>query len=228
MVGITKIPITDTEFRKYKEWVETTNDKTIREVMAEQITQKLKELRKHDGRCNQHSIQLQKGEIKGSCTWYSKINKYKVYVWNKQYRCYYGFFPNLFSAEQELQRLFENDEKDIFSVAKKQQKYYTQQHRLETRPRLTDKTLNIKEIFKDKGGVRLKFVSAFVNPITKKEQKNIHWGKSWFNQFSKKGILDECVKIDDGPKIIQYREDLKERLKQNKQNKGGSSNESNQ
>lgn len=216
MVGITKIPITKAEFKTYKEWVETTNDKTIQEVMAEQITQELKMLRKQDGRCNQHSIQLQKGEIKGSCTWYSRTNKYKVCVRNKQYRCYYGFFPNLFSAEQELQRLFKNDEDEILSVAKKQQKYYAKQYRLDTRPRLTDKTLNIKEISKDKGGVRLQFGSAFVNPITKKEQKNIYWGKSWFKHFSKKGILDECVKIDDGPKIIQYREDLKERIKQNK------------
>lgn len=226
MGGITKIPISDTEFRKYREWVETTNNKTIQEVMAEQITQKLKMLRKEDGRCTQRSVLLQKGGIKGSCIW--QFSKYKVWVRNKQHTCKYGFFPNLFSAEQELQRLFKNDEDDIFSVAKKQQKYYQEQHRLDTRPRLTDKTLNIKEIFKDNNGVRLTFGSAFVNPITKKEQKSISWSKSWFKPFSKKQVLDVCVDLDDGPEIILYREDLKKRLKQNKQNKGGSSNENNQ
>lgn len=226
MVGITKIPIPDTEFRKYREWVETTNDKTIQEVMAEQITQKLKELRKQDGRCNQRSVFLQKGGIKGSCIWNG--SKYKVWVRNKQHNCYYGFFPNLFSAEQELQRLFENEEKDIFSVAKKQQKYYKQQHRLETRPRLTDNTIRISRIENSKREMVLFFDSAFVNPITKKEQKQIVWSKSWFKHFPKKGIINECVKMDDGPEIILYREDLKKRLKQNKQNKGGSSNENNQ
>jgi len=228
MGGITKIPISDTEFRKYREWVETTNDKSIQEVMAEQITQKLKMLRKEDGRCTQRSILLQKGEIKGSCTWDSVTNKYKVYVRSKKHNCYYGFFSNLFSAEQELQRLFKNDEEDIFSVAKKQQKYYQEQHRLDTRPRLTDKTINIKQIVKMKGGVLLLFGSAFVNPITKKEQKEISWAKSWFKPFSKKQVLDVCVDLDDGPEIILYREDLKERLKQNKQKNGGSSNENNQ
>ena len=43
-------------------------------------------------------------------------------VWSK-------YFTNLFSAEQELTRLFENKKEDIWNVAKKQQEHYQSEHK---------------------------------------------------------------------------------------------------
>ena len=126
----------------------------------------------------------------------------------------YGFFSNLYSAEQELQHLFENSEGNLWGVAKKQQKYYQVQHRLTTRPKLTDNTLNICHIHAHNGGFVLLFNSPFINPFNNKKQKRIYWGKWWVKKYSKKQILKECVRMDDPVQIIKYREELKQRLKE--------------
>ena len=202
MVGIPKINISDKELKYYKQWIKETQDKSIQEYVAEQIMNKLQTLKKQEGKCEQRSILLEKGSFKGSCVWNSHDICYKVYIRTSEHGIIYGFFSNLYYAELELQRLFENKEEDIWSVAKKQQKYYQLQHRLTTRPRITDNTKNIVKLEKGKVGVIFLFGESFINPITKKQQKGITFGK-W------------CM--DDGAMIIQYREDLKQRLKEHKQ-----------
>lgn len=213
MTSIMNLGLSDTELKYYKQWVELTQKGGIQEYETERIRQKLQSLRKQDGYCGQRAIMLQKGEYKGSCRWLSRDNSYKIHLITSEKTIQYGFFSNLYSAEMELRRLFKNDEEELWDVARKQQEYYQLQHRLTTRPRLTDKTKNISGIFKDKGSIKLVFSVPFVNPISSKKQKTIRWGKSWFNDFSKKQIIDECIKLDDGAEIIQYREDLKERRK---------------
>jgi hypothetical protein len=205
--------LSDTELKYYKQWVELTQKGGIQEYETERIRQKLQSLRKQDGYCGQRVPILQKGEYKGSCSWSSRANSYKICVRTSEKTITYGFFSNLYSAEMELRRLFKNDEEELWDVARKQQKYYQLQHRLTTRPRLTDKTKNISNIFKKKGAILLVFSVPFVNPISSKKQKTIKWGESWFKYFSKKQIIDECVKLDDGAEIIQYREDLRQRRK---------------
>jgi hypothetical protein len=66
---------------------------------------------------------------------------------------------------------------------------------------------------KDRGNVTLIFKKQYTDPITSEQKKTIWCGKSWFKYFSKKQIIDECVKLDDGAEIIQYREDLRQRRK---------------
>lgn len=217
MVGITKIQISDREFKYYKQWVEETQNKNIQEYVAEQIQSKLKILKKQDGKCNQRSLLLQKGEYKGSCVWNSNIQSYRVYLRDSIHSVVYGYFPNLYSAENELQRLFDNEEEQLVNVAKQQQKDYQLQHRLTTRPRLTDNTQNISQIYNGKQKVDILFANSFINPINNKQQKQISWSKSWFKNFPKKQILDTCVKIDDPVEIIKYREDLKQRLREAKE-----------
>lgn len=217
MVGIINIQISDREFKYYKQWVEETQNKNIQEYVAEQIQNKLKILKKQDGRCNQRSLLLQKGEYKGSCVWISNIQSYRVWLRDSIHSVVYGYFPNLYSAENELQQLFDNDEEQLWSVAKERQKYYQLQHRLATRPRLTDNTKNIIKIANCKQRVDILFANSFTNPITNKQQKQISWGKHWFKNFPKKQILDTCVKIDNPVEILRYREDLKQRLKEAKE-----------
>lgn len=217
MSGITNIQISNKEFKYYKQWVEETQNKNIQEYMAEQIQNKLKILKKQDGKCNQRSILLQKGDYKGSCIWNSKVQSYKIWLRNNHKSIHYGFFSNLYSAENELQRLFKNDEEQLLYVAKEQQQYYQLQHRLTTRPKLTDNTKNITRIDNCKQKMVFLFANSFTNPLTNKQQKQITWGKHWFKNFPKKQILDTCVKIDDPVEIIKYREDLKQRLKEAKE-----------
>lgn len=214
MPGITKIKISDREFKYYKQWVEETKGEDIRDYLAGQITMQLRTLKKQEGKCSQRSIQLQQGKYKGSCIWSTKNNCYKIYVRTKEYSMTYGFFSNLYSAERELQHLFENSEGTLWGVAKKQQKYYQVQHRLTTHPKLTDNTLNIRHIRANRGGFELLFNSPFINPFNNKQQKKIYWTKGWFKKYSKKQIIEECVRMDDPVQIIKYREELKQRLKE--------------
>lgn len=213
MTSIMNLGLSDTELKYYKQWVECTQKSSIQEYETERIRQKLQSLRKQEGRCNQRSIHLQKGEYKGSCTWLTRRNAYVIYVWTYEKKMYYGFFKSLYLAELELQRLFKVDECVLWDTARKQQRYYCEQHRITTRPKITDHTENIVQITKNKGNVTLIFKKQYTDPITSEQKKTIWWGKSWFKYFSKKQIIDECVKLDDGAEIIQYREDLRQRRK---------------
>lgn len=220
MVGVTKINISSREFKDYKEWVENTQEKSMQEYLAEQMKIKLQTLRKQEGKCNQRSIFLKKGEYKGSCVWRSWKNRYEIWVRSPERHITYGFFSNLYSAERELKRLFENDVENIETIAKKQQKHYRLQHRLKTRPRPTDNTLNISKMTNERGAVVFYFHEPFINPLTKKEQKLISWGKQWFKHYPKKLLINECIRIDDPVQMIHYRKDLKERLKTAKKKQG--------
>lgn len=216
MPSIMGIEISNRELKYYREWVEGTQEKDIQEYLANQITHKLKTLRKQDGRCNQRSIQLEKGGYKGSCNWSSQDNSYKVIMRKNKRSITYGFFSNLYSAELELQRLFEEDIEDLWEVAKERQKYYQVQHRLKTRPKLTDNTFQILRIENKKHGLVFHFRNRFVNPITGKQQKMVSWSNGWFKIFDKKQILKECIKLDDPVEIVKYRGDLKQQLNEHK------------
>lgn len=216
MVGILNMNISKREFNEYKRWVENTQNEDLQEHMANQMIQQLKHLRKQDGKCDQRSLLLTKGKYKGSCVWNTPKNAYEIELRYNTHKFRYGYFSNLYAAEHELQRLFEEKENKILDTLQKQREYYKIQNRLTKHPKLTDNTLNISYIYKDKN-LRLHFHKPFVNPITSKQQKTIHWGKLWFKYFDKKHLIKECVRLDDPVEIIKYREQLKQILKEQKQ-----------
>lgn len=220
MTGIVNLDLTCTELKHYKQWVKETQDKNIQEYVAEQIRKKLQLLKKQEGRCTQRSILLKKGGYKGSCIWSSKDCCYKVCVVCPDKRTItYGFFSSLYLAENELKRLFEHSSSEIETVARKQQEYFIEERRLSKNPLLnaTQNTTNIEKIYKETGGIRISFAKPFINPNTGNQQKEIHWAKSWFKYYSKKGVTNTCVEMDDPLEIFQYREDLRVRLREHKQ-----------
>jgi len=212
MVGIRNLDITDAEFKYYKQWVEETHNTDVQHYISIQIKNKLQELKKLNGRCNQRSIILTKDGYKGSCTWKDECNAYKVYLRGNGINIYYGFFENLYNAERELKQLFKEDETGIVDKAKKQQKYYQEQNRFTTRPKISDTSYSIKAFHNKNGSMVIKFKKPFINPNTTKQQSQITFNKNWLQYFDKKEVMDVCVELDDPIEIIGYREDLIKKL----------------
>ncbi len=212
MVGIQNINISQRELNYYKDWVEQTQGKTINEYIGIIIKQKLDELKRQKGKCNQKSIVLEKGGYKGSCTWKEECKSYKVYLRGNGVNIYYGFFESLYKAENELKRLFKNDEQEIIEVARKEQKHYRKLQRYTNNPKVTDNTVCIKAIHNKKGSIVLKLYEPFINPVTKKKQSQIIFSKNLLQYFNKKQVIKECVKIDDSIRLIEYRDYLKNQI----------------
>lgn len=213
MVGINNIDISQREFNYYKEWVERTQGISIEEHIGIIIKNKLQQLKQQKGNCNQRSIILEKGKLKGSCTWKDECKSYKIYLRGNGINIYYGFFESLYQAERELQSLFKNDEQEIIKKARKQQKHYRKLQRMTNNPKITDKTQCIKAIHNKKGSMVLKFHEPFINPVTKKQQMQITFGKNMLQYYNKKELVKAIASIDDPIELIEYKNDLINRLK---------------
>lgn len=214
MVGVRNINISQREFNYYKEWVETTQGKSVEEYIGILMKNKLEELKKEKGRCNQRSIILEKGKYIGSCTWKEESGHYKIYLRGNGVNIYYGFFESLYMAENELKRLFKNNEEEIIKIAKKQQEYYQKQHQQKIKPKVSDETFCIKAIHNKNGAKVLKFKKPFINPKTNKQQTQIVFSKNLLKYYKIKQIMEECKEVDDPIKILEYRGELEKRMNQ--------------